>query len=155
MHDRGSNVNSTGIRYLAAIAGVLLLSGCGPGISGNVRLVDRNNKPVADAPLEGIVVNMINTSSSVEQASHSVKTDAKGRFKAESKSIQPGVYKVEAIEPGYLTATKTIEVKKTPRSVDLDLKQLPKGAAQSYRGPRTDKDKIINPGEVNIQPPSM
>lgn len=148
-------MSSRSIRNLAAAACVLLLSGCGAGISGNVRLVDRNNKPIPDAPLEGIVVNMINTSSSVEQASHSVKTDAKGRFKAESKSIQPGVYKVEAMEPGYVTATKTIEVKKTSRSVDLDLKQLPKGGSQSYRGLRTDKDKIINPGEVNIQPPSM
>jgi len=51
--------------------------------------------------------------------------------------------------------TKTIEVKKSSRSVDLDLKQLPKGASQSYRGMKSDKDKIINPGEVNIQPPSM
>lgn len=148
-------MGSRGIHYLAAAVCALLLSGCGPGISGNVRLVDRANKPIADAPLEGIVVNMINTSSSVEQASHAVKTDAKGRFKAEAKSIQPGVYKIEAMEPGYVTATKTIEVKKTSRSVDLDLKQLPKGAAPSYRGDRSDKDKIINPGEVNIQPPSM
>lgn len=148
-------MNSRGIHYLVAAACVLLLSGCGPGISGNVRLLDRTNKPIADATLEGIVVNMINTSSSVEQASHSVKTDAKGRFKAAPKSIQPGVYKIEAMEPGYVTATKTIEVKKTSRSVDLDLKQLPKGGSPSYRGQRTDKDKIINPGEVNIQPPSM
>jgi hypothetical protein len=149
-------VNSRGIRYLAATACVLLLlSGCGAGISGSVRLVDRNNKPIADAPLEGIVVNMINTSSSLEQASCSVRTDAKGRFEADSKLILPGVYKVEAIEPGYMTSTKTIEVKKMSRSVDLELKQLPKGGSRSYRGMRTDKDKIINPGEVNIQPPSM
>jgi hypothetical protein len=140
---------------LAVVALCLWLGGCAAGISGSVRLVDRNNKPIPDAPLAGIVVNLINTSSAVEQASHSVKTDAKGRFQADASVIKPGVYKVEAIEPGYMTATKTIEVKKMSRSVELDLKQLPKGAAPSYRGPRTDKDKIINPGEVNIQPPSM
>jgi 5-hydroxyisourate hydrolase-like protein (transthyretin family) len=138
-----------------AVLGTLLLGGCSAGISGSVRLVDRNNKPVADAPLEGIVVNMINTTSAVEQASHSVKTDSKGRFEAGADKIKPGVYKVEVSEPGYVATTKTIEVKKSSRSVDLDLKQLPKGASQSYRGMKSDKDKIINPGEVNIQPPSM
>jgi hypothetical protein len=144
-------VRATAVAVLSA----LLLGGCAAGISGTVRLVDRSNKPVADAPLEGIVVNMINTSSAVEQASHSVKTDSKGRFEAGADKIKPGVYKVEASEPGYVTATKTVEVKKMSRSVELDLKQLPKGASQSYRGIKSDKDKIINPGEVNIQPPSM
>ncbi|HJX17103.1 MAG TPA: carboxypeptidase regulatory-like domain-containing protein [Acidiferrobacterales bacterium] len=138
-----------------AVLSVLLLGGCSAGISGSVRMVDRNNKPIADAPLEGIVVNMINTSSAVEQASHSVRTDKKGHFEAGSDKIKPGVYKIEVSEPGYVAATKTIEVKKSSRSVDLDLRQLPKGASQSYRGMKSDKDKIINPGEVNIQPPSM
>jgi hypothetical protein len=135
--------------------GALWLGGCAAGISGSVRLVDRENKPIPEAKLEGIVVNMMNTTSAVEQASYSVKTDAKGRFESESDRIKPGVYKIEASEPGYVTATKTIEVKDSPRSVELELKQLPKGGARSYRGPATDKDKIINPGEVNIQPPSL
>jgi len=138
-----------------AVLCTLLLGGCSAGISGSVRMVDRNNKPIADAPLEGIVVNMINTSSSVERASHSVKTDKKGRFEAGADKIKPGVYKIEVSEPGYVAASKTIEVKESSRSVDLDLRQLPKGASQSYRGMKSDKDKIINPGEVNIQPPSM
>lgn len=133
----------------------LLLGGCAAGISGTVRLVDRQNKPIPDASLEGIVVNLINTTSSVEQASHSVKTDSKGRFEVGSDKVAPGVYKIEASEPGYVTATKTLEVKKMSRSVDLNLKQLPKGGSRSYRGMKSDKDKIINPGEVNIQPPSM
>lgn len=133
----------------------LLLSACSAGISGNVRLVDRNNKPVPDARLDGIVVNMMNTSTAVEQASYSVKTDAKGHFESEGDRIQPGIYKVEASEPGFLTATKTVEVKKMNRSVDLDLKQLPKGAQRTYRGMSSDREKIVNPGEVNIQPPSM
>lgn len=142
-------------RFSVIILAFVVLGGCAAGISGTVRLVDRENRPVANAPLGGIVVNMINTSSSLDQASYSVKTDEKGRFAAESDRIKPGTYKVEASEPGYLTASKTIEVKSSSREVDLDLRQLPKGASQSYRGSRSDKDKIINPGEVNIQPPSM
>jgi hypothetical protein len=115
------------IRAMAfAVLGILLLGGCSAGISGSVRLVDRNNKPVADAPLEGIVVNMINTTSAVEQASHSVKTDSKGRFEAGADKIKPGVYKVEASEPGYVAVTKTIEVKKSSRSVERRLPVLPR-----------------------------
>jgi hypothetical protein len=132
-----------------------LLAGCAAGISGTVRLVDPNNKPLADAKPVGIVVNLINTSSAVEHASHSVKTDEKGEFSVGEEFVTPGVYRIEASEPGFLTATKTIEVRKSSRSVELDLRQLPRGASTSYRGMKSDKDKIINPGEVNIQPPSM
>jgi hypothetical protein len=32
---------------------------------------------------------------------------------------------------------------------------VPTGGSRSYRGAQSDRDKIINPGEVNIQPPSM
>jgi len=142
---------------VAGIAlGALLLGGCATSISGSVRLVDANNGPVADAKLDGIVVNLINTTSSVESASSSVKTDEKGNFKTDSKQeVKPGTYKVEASEAGYLPASKTIEVKDSSREVELVLRQLPRGRAQSYRGPSSDRDQIINPGEVNIQPPSM
>lgn len=144
-------------RSAGAIAAIfcVVLAGCAAGISGTVRLVDANNKPLADAKPQGIVVNLINTSSAVEHASHSVKTDDKGEFNVGEEFVKPGIYRIEASEPGFLTATKTIEVRKSSRSVELDLRQLPRGAASSYRGMKSDKDKIINPGEVNIQPPSM
>jgi hypothetical protein len=133
----------------------LLLPACTSGIAGQVRMVDNNNQPIANAPLENIVVNMINTSAALEQASYSVKTDAKGHYASESDRIKPGIYKVEASEPGYMTATTTVEVKRSTSKVNLDLKQLPKGSERTFRGMDSDKDKIINPGEVNIEPPSM
>ncbi len=136
--------------------GALVLGGCATSISGSVRLVDANNEPVADAKLDGIVVNLINTSSAVESASSSVKTDEKGDFKTDSKQeVKPGTYKVEASEAGYIPASKTIEVKDSSREGELVLRQLPRGRTHSYRGPSSDRDQIINPGEVNIQPPSM
>ncbi len=136
--------------------GALVLGGCATSISGSVKLVDANNEPVADAKLDGIVVNLINTSSSVESASSSVKTDEKGNFKTDSKQeVKPGTYKVEASEAGYIPVSKTIEVKDSSREVELVLRQLPRGRTHSYRGPSSDRDQIINPGEVNIQPPSM
>jgi len=136
-------------------AAVLLLSGCAANITGKVSFVDRDNQPVKDAKVEGLVVNMINTTSSLGQASHSVKTGPDGKFKAEEKLIKPGTYKIEVNEPGYLPASKTVEFKEESREVELELKPLPVGGARSYRGMQSDKDKIINPGEVNIQPPSM
>jgi len=140
---------------IAAATLALVLGGCGATISGTVRFVDREDKPVADAKVEGVVVNMINTSASIEQASYSVKTDAKGRFEADAKQVKPGTYKIEASEPGYIPASKTIEFKDSSREVELNLKQLPTGGARSYRGAQSDRDMIINPGEVNIQPPEM
>ncbi len=133
----------------------LLLGGCASTITGAVKFVDRDNKPEADSKLEGVVVNMINTSSSLSQASYSVKTDSKGKFEADAKRLNPGTYKIEVNEPGYLPASKTIEFKDASREVEIELKKMPVGGARTYRGMQSDKDKIINPGEVNIQPPSM
>ena len=97
----------------------------------------------------------INTTSQIGEASYSVKTDTQGKCAADPKQLKPGTYKIEVNEPGYLPASKTIEFKDSSREVDLELKKMPTGAARSYRGMQSDKDKIINPGEVNIQPPSM
>jgi hypothetical protein len=139
----------------AMLLAALLLSGCAANITGKVRYVDLDNKPVPEAKVEGLVVNMINTTSSLGQASYSTKTDPDGKFKADEKQIKPGTYKIEVNEPGYLPASKTIEFKEESREVELELRPVPTGGARTYRGMQSDKDKIINPGEVNIQPPSM
>ena len=55
---------------IATMALALALGGCAASISGTVKVVDRENKPVPDAKVEGIVVNMINTTASIEQASY-------------------------------------------------------------------------------------
>ncbi len=138
-----------------ALFSLLLLSGCASTISGSVKFVDRENNPDPESKVEGVVVNMINTSSAIGDASYSVKTDPKGQFKADPKQLKPGTYKIEANEPGYMPASKTIEFKDSSREVELVLKKMPMGGSRTYRGMQSDKDKIINPGEVNIQPPEM
>jgi hypothetical protein len=138
-----------------ALVVLLLLSGCASNITGAVKFVDRDNKPEQDSNRGGVVVNLINTSSQLGDASYSVKTDPKGRFETDAKQLKPGTYKIEVNEPGYLPTSKTIEFKDSSREVELELKKMPTGGARSYRGMQSDKDKIINPGEVNIQPPSM
>lgn len=143
------------LRWLSIATLLMVLAGCASTISGTVKFVDRDNQPEKDANLEGVVVNMINTTSDIGEASYSVKTDNKGRFEADPKQLKPGTYKVEVNEPGYYPASKTIEFKDSSRQVDFELKRMPMGKTRSYRGMQSDKDKIINPGDVNIQPPSM
>lgn len=143
------------IKSLITLTALLLLSGCASNITGSVKFMGRDNKPEPDAKLEGVVVNLINTTSQIGEASYSVKTDSKGRFETDAKQLKPGTYKIEANEPGYLPTSKTIEFKDSSREVELELKKMPAGGSRSYRGMQSDKDKIINPGEVNIQPPSM
>lgn len=142
----------------AAVGLVTLLSACAPSIRGTIQLVDANNKPipVAIASPEGAVVNMINTTAAVEQASYSVTTAADGKFESAKDAVKQGTYQVEVTHIGFQTETRTVEVGQfSSPTVDVSLRKIPEGRRKSIRGSRTDEDKIVNPGEVNIQPPSM
>lgn len=136
----------------------LFLSACSPKIYGTVQLVDFNMQPIPatkDTP-QGTVVNMINTTSTIEQASHAVIVNAEGKFESEKDKIRPGIYKVEASRIGYATETQTVEIKKfTRQRVDFKIKKIQEGKRRTIEGLKSDEDKIINPGEVNIQPPTM
>jgi len=144
---------------LFAMAGiVMLLSACAPSIRGTILLVDANNQPIPAAVVspEGSVVNMINTSAAVELASYSVTTAADGKYESAKDAIQPGKYQVELSHIGFQTETRTVEVGQfSSPTVDANLRKIQEGRRKSIRGARTDEDKIVNPGEVNIQPPSM
>jgi len=147
------------LHTLFAAAGIAtLLSACAPSIRGTIQLVDANNKPIPAtlATPEGAVVNMINTSAAVEQASHSVTIAADGKFESAKDAIKQGKYQVEITHIGYQTETRTVEVGtfSSPK-VDVSLQKIPENRRKSIRGSRSDENKIVNPGEVNIQPPSM
>ena len=142
------------------VFGVLLLAlgACSPSIYGTLQLVDANLQPVPPAreSAEGTVVNMINTTSTIEQASHAVTVNKEGKFESEKGKIGPGTYKVEASRIGYQTETQTVEVGKfSGVKVDFKLKKIAEGKRKSTDASKSDEDKIINPGEVNIQPPTM
>jgi len=142
----------------AAAGIVTLLSACAPSIRGTIQLVDANNKPLPATVVtpEGSVVNMINTSAAVEQASYSVTTAADGKFESAKDAIQQGKYQVEVSHLGFQTETREVEVGRfSSPTVDVNLKKIHEERRRSIRGSRTDEDKIVNPGEVNIQPPSM
>lgn len=141
-----------------AVGLMVMLSACAPSIRGTIRLVDSNNRPIPAAvgTPEGAVVNMINTSTAVEQASHSVSVMADGKFESAKDVIKPGKYKVEITHIGYQTETKSVEVGTfSSPTLEVDLKRIQEGRRKTIRGSRSDEDKIVNPGEVNIQPPSM
>jgi hypothetical protein len=156
--DRDTRISMTR-KLIAATVFVLaipLLQACAPRIYGSVDLVDANQKPVAADNRQGTVVNMINTSAAVEQASHAVTTNADGKFESVKSSVRPGTYKVEANRIGYETQTQTVEIGSyTQKKIEFRLKKIQEGKRKSIKGTRSDEDKIINPGEVNIQPPTM
>ncbi len=137
---------------------VAVLPACSPRIYGTVQLVDAGLQPipVTREVSEGTVVNMINTSTSLEKASHSVVVGKEGKYESAKDAIVPGFYKVEVSRIGYMTETQSLEVSKFGgKQADFRIKKIPEGTRRSIEGSKSDEDKIVNPGEVNIQPPPM
>ncbi|HEU0265307.1 MAG TPA: carboxypeptidase-like regulatory domain-containing protein [Geobacterales bacterium] len=144
------------VQLLLVVGAGMLLTACSPKIYGRVQLVDPGMKPIVGDSSEGTVINMINTTSALENASHSVTVNAAGEFESEKKRVSAGVYKVEASRIGYLTETQTVELGRfSRRELDFKLKKVVEGKRRSIEGAHSDQDKIVNPGEVNIQPPTM
>ncbi|MGB5082093.1 MAG: carboxypeptidase-like regulatory domain-containing protein [Burkholderiales bacterium] len=135
---------------------LLVVSGCAATIHGTVQLVDDRRQPITGESPRGAVVNMINTTAAVEKASSSAVVDEKGGFESPKGSVTPGVYKVEASRIGYETQTATIEIGTFfSKKVQFKLPKIQEARRNSIKGSETDEDKIVNPGEVNIQPPAM
>jgi len=116
---------------------------------------DTHTFTVNTSGTKGAVVNMINTKAAVEQASASAPVNEKGEFESPKDSITKGVYKVEVSRIGYETQTQTVEVGAFGTKVDFKLRRIDEAKRRSIKGAATDEDKIINPGEVNIQAPAM
>ena len=134
---------------------LLALPGCGATIRGTVRLVDGRDQAIANESPKGTVINMINTSAAVEKASASASVDDKGEFESPKDSIQSGIYKVEATRIGYETKSQTVEVGNFGTKVQIKLRKIDEAKRKAIKGSSSDEDKIINPGEVNIQAPAM
>jgi hypothetical protein len=135
---------------------LMLVSGCAATIHGTVHLVDSRQQPISNESPKGAVVNMINTTAAVEKASSSATVDEKGEFESPKGSIKPGLYKVEASRIGYETQTETVEIGSVfGKKVQFKLRKIEEAKRKAIKGSATDEDKIINPGEVNIQPPAM
>ncbi len=145
-------------KRFALIVCLLTLSACSPKIYGTLQLMDPNMQPIPPAKEspEGTVVNMINTTTTLEQASHAVAVNIEGKFESEKGKLTPGMYKVEASRIGYQTDTQTVELTKFGgKKVEFKLRKIAEGKRKSIEGSKSDEDKIVNPGEVNIQPPTM
>ena len=137
---------------------IVVLGACSPKIHGTVQLLDANLQPISPASEspQGTVVNMINTTTTLEKASGAVATDAQGKFESRKGYIIPGMYKVEANRIGYMTETQTVKITKFgSKKVEFKLKKIPEGKRKTIEGAKSDEDKIVNPGEVNLQPPTM
>jgi len=145
-------------KSLVPVIMLFLVASCSPKIYGTVHLFDANMQPIPaikENP-QGTVVNMINTTTSLEKASHAVTVDAEGKFESVKGAIIPGIYKVEASRIGFMTETQSVEVTKFGGTkVEFKLKRIPEGKLKTIEGSKSDEDKIVNPGEVNIEPPTM
>ena len=156
------NVTEGRIR-MRRIASLLLvvsfLSGCASvmiwrsaGISGKVRLVDNNGKEVKGR-LQGIVVNIINLSADLEEASCSVVTDETGAFV--KNELDKGAYKLEIVKEGYKITTQEITLGgHERRKISVDLVRLSAHQRRTIKM-KKGREEINNPGQVNIGPPSM
>jgi hypothetical protein len=143
---------------LAVAVLALALAACSPSIYGTVQLMDAKMQPIppAQESPQGTVVNMINTTTTLEKASHAVTVDVEGKYESLKDFLIPGMYKVEASRIGYSTDTQAVEITKFgSKKVDFKLKKISEGKRKSIEGSKSDEDKIVNPGEVNIQPPEM
>jgi hypothetical protein len=143
------------IRTVLALLAAAALCGCGASIRGTVQLVDARQQPIANESPTGTVVNMINTKAAVDQASSSALVDDRGQFASPKDGIKSGVYKIEVSRIGYETETQTVEVGSFGKKLDFKLRKIEAARRKSITGAASDEDKIINPGEVNIQAPSM
>lgn len=143
------------LRTALALLAAAAACGCGASIRGTVQLVDARQQPIANESPKGTVVNMINTKAAVEQASTSASVDEKGEFASPKDSIKSGLYKVEVSRIGYETETQTVEVGSFGKKLEFKLRRIEAAKRKSITGATTDEDKIINPGEVNIQAPTM
>jgi len=56
---------------------------------------------------------------------------------------------------GYETQTETVEVGSFGKKLEIKLRRIDEAKRKSIKGATSDEDKIINPGEVNIQAPAM
>ena len=51
---------------------------------------------------------------------------------------------------------QTVEIGRfTRKKLEIRLKKIDEGKRKAIESSATDEDKIINPGEVNLQPPSL
>jgi len=122
------------------------------GIAGQVNLVDRKGNAVK-GNLKGIVVNMINTSGELGEASFSAVTDESGKFA--KNELGKGAYKIEVIKEGFKVGAVEVSLGGHERlSLDINLTRLSASKRKSIKM-RKGREEINNPGQVNIQPPSM
>ncbi len=148
-------IRKAGFLVTLLSAGMILAS-CSPKIYGKVGLFDAAMRPVTTDTAQGTVVNMINTTAPLEKASHAAIVDPKGEFASTKGAIVRGTYKVEASRIGYVTETQTVEIGRfTRKKLEINLKKIDEGKRRAIEGAASDEDKIVNPGEVNLQPPAM
>lgn len=139
-----------------AVVAALSTTGCATQIAGRVQLFDEGGRPLAreEASPQETVVNLINTSATIDQASYSTEVTPAGTFV--KKDLPPGTYKVEVSRPGFVTVTQQGDLKRfRTLKVDARLVRIPEGERRSIAESSAEEDKIVNRGDVHIAPPAF
>jgi hypothetical protein len=135
---------------------LLFLSGCSTAIRGTVQLVDARQQPITNDKPEGRGGQHDQHPGRGRAGVASAPVNEKGEFESPKDALTKGVYKVEVSRIGYETQTETVEVGSFfGKTIQFKLPKIQETRRKSIKGSATDEDKIINPGEVNIQPPAM
>ncbi|HEX7126453.1 MAG TPA: carboxypeptidase-like regulatory domain-containing protein [Thermodesulfobacteriota bacterium] len=136
------------------VTAALAAGGCATQIVGRVSLLDESGAPlpVEEAAPQESFVNIIGTTATIDQASHTAPVGPDGSFV--KKDLPPGVYKVEVSRPGFVTVTQQGELKKfRSLKVDARLTRIPEGERRSLAESSVEEDKIVDRGDVSIAPP--
>jgi carboxypeptidase family protein len=118
-------------------------------LTGKVKMADESGLPAAGKGA-GVTVNFINLESKIEDSVVSVQTDPSGKYR--SPELAPGKYKLEAMYPGYVIESATVQLKSHEhKGTDVVLKKIRETRGRSAR--ESQDDNIPTPGEVKITPP--
>jgi hypothetical protein len=123
-----------------------------PLIRGRAVLLDENGAPLQGPGERAVTVNFIHRGGRIENSILSVEVEPSGGYR--SPALLPGEYTVEALLPGFVIETQTVEVRNHEhRRVDFALKRIRETTSRSLR--EAQEENLPHPGEVQILPPPL
>ena len=123
-----------------------------PLIRGRTVLLDENGAPLETPSGAAITVNFIHRGGRIENSILSVQAEPAGGYR--SPALLPGQYTVEALLPGFVIESQTVEVRSHEhRRVDFALKRIRETTSRSLR--EAQEENLPHPGEVQILPPPL
>jgi hypothetical protein len=130
------------LKFLLLLIFSASLVACSPKIYGRVDLFDPSMAPLKDEGPEDTVINMINTTSGLDNASYSVNTDKNGSFESEKKAIAKGV-QGRGAQDRLRDRDPTVEVGSfSSAKLEFKLKKILEGKRKSLENARSERTRL-------------